>query len=77
MFNSEIGTVTEPYLDNYVFTTARLVDVSYRPDSLKATHILIAYAGAMRANPEINRNKKEAEQLADSLFNVVKKSIII
>lgn len=74
MFNSEIGTVTEPYLDNYVFTTARLMDVSYRPDSLKATHILIAYAGAMRANPEINRSRQQAEELADSLYNVVKRS---
>jgi peptidyl-prolyl cis-trans isomerase D len=74
MFNSEIGTVTEPYLDNYVFTTARLVDIGYRPDSLKASHILIAYAGALRANPEINRSKKEAEELADSLYNVVKRS---
>ncbi|PLX00143.1 MAG: hypothetical protein C0591_01730 [Marinilabiliales bacterium] len=74
MFNSEIGTVTEPYLNNYVFTTARLVDIGYRPDSLKASHILIAYAGALRANPEINRSKKEAEEIADSLYNVVKKS---
>ena len=72
MFNSEVGAVTQPYLDNYIFTTARLIDVSYRPDSLKATHILIAYAGAMRANPEINRSKKEAEELADSLYNIVK-----
>ena len=74
MFNSEIGTVTEPYLNNYIFSTARLVDVSYRPDSLKASHILIAYAGALRANPEINRSKLQAEELADSLFNIVKKS---
>jgi peptidyl-prolyl cis-trans isomerase D len=74
MFNSEVGTVTQPYLDNYVFTTARLMDVGYRPDSLKATHILIAYAGAMRANPEINRSKQDAEELADSLYNVVKRS---
>ena len=74
MFNSEIGTVTEPYLDNYIFNTARLVDVSYRPDSLKASHILIAYAGALRANPEINRSKTEAEELADSLYNVVKET---
>lgn len=74
MFNSEIGTVTEPYLNNYIFSTARLVDVSYRPDSLKASHILIAYAGALRANPEINRSKLQAEELADSLYNVVKKS---
>jgi len=74
MFNSEVGTVTQPYLDNYIFTTARLMDVSYRPDSLKASHILIAYAGAMRANPEINRSKKEAEELADSLYNIVRAS---
>jgi len=74
MFNSEIGTVTEPYLNNYIFSTARLVDVSYRPDSLKASHILVAYAGALRANPEINRSKLQAEELADSLYNVVKKS---
>lgn len=74
MFNSEIGTVTKPYLNNYIFSTARLVDISYRPDSLKASHILIAYAGALRANPEINRSKLQAEELADSLYNVVKKS---
>ena len=74
MFNSEIGTVTEPYLNNYIFSTARLVDISYRPDSLKASHILIAYAGALRANPEINRSKLQAEELADSLYSVLNKT---
>ncbi len=74
MFNSEIGTVTEPYLDNFIFTTARLVDVSNRPDSLKASHILIAYKDAMRADPNLTRSKEEAQKLADSLYNVLKKS---
>lgn len=74
MFNSDIGTVIEPYMERDNFNTARLVDISYRPDSMKASHILIAYAGALRANPEIKRTQEEAKSLADSLLNVVKKS---
>ena len=74
MFNSEIGTVTEPYLDNFIFTTARLVDVGNRPDSLKASHILIAFKGAFKADPNLTRTKEEAKQLADSLYNVLKKN---
>ena len=41
---------------------------------MKATHILIAYQGALRANPELTRTKDQAEQLADSVLNLVKKS---
>ncbi len=73
MFNSEIGTVVGPYKEGDSYNIARLVDVGYRPDSLKASHILIAYKGAMRANPNMTRTKEEAKQLADSLFNVLKK----
>ena len=74
MFNSEIGTVTEPYLDNFMFTTARLVDIANRPDSLEASHILIAYKGAFKADPNLNRTKEEAKQLADSLYEVLRKN---
>ena len=74
MFNSEIGTVSEPYREAYTFHMGRLVETMMRPDSMKATHILIAYAGAMRANPEITRTAVEARVLADSLLEVVKKS---
>ena len=74
MLNSEIGTVTEPYLDNFMFTTARLVDVANRPDSLEASHILIAYKGAFKADPNLNRTKEEAQQLADSLYEVLRKN---
>ena len=74
MFAGEIGSVTEPWLEKDEFHIARLVDVAYRPDSMKASHILIAYQGALRANPEIRRTKDQAEQLADSILNLVKKS---
>ncbi len=73
MFNSEPGTIVGPYKEGDSYNIARLVDVGFRPDSLKASHILIAYKGAMRADPNLNRTKEEAKHLADSLFNVLKK----
>lgn len=73
MFNSKVGTVSKPYKLNNAFHVARLMQVGYRPDSLKASHILISYTGAFNARAEVTRTKEEAEQLADSLFNVLKR----
>jgi peptidyl-prolyl cis-trans isomerase D len=72
MFNSEVGTVARPYRSGNVFHTARLLETSMRPDSMKASHILIAYAGAMRSSQ--SRTAVDAKLLADSLLAVVKKS---
>ncbi|MBU3926360.1 MAG: SurA N-terminal domain-containing protein, partial [Bacteroidetes bacterium] len=74
MFNSPVGTVVEPYLENNVFHVARLVAESMRPDSMKASHILIAYQGAYQADSKITRLKVSAKSLADSLLTVLKKS---
>ncbi|MEJ2595362.1 MAG: SurA N-terminal domain-containing protein [bacterium] len=74
MFNSEVGTTVPPYLVSNTYYISRLADVAMRPDSLKATHILIAYRGAFRAAPETTRTKVAAEALADSLAGVLKKS---
>jgi len=74
MFAAEIGYVSEPWLDNDEFHVARLVDIAYRPDSMKASHILIAYRGALRASPEITRSREEAKQLADSVLDLAKKA---
>ncbi|MGE4541610.1 MAG: peptidylprolyl isomerase [Bacteroidales bacterium] len=72
MFENEPGFVYGPYFDQEAYRLARLVDVNYRPDSVKASHILLAYTGAMRS--EQSRTKAAAQQLADSLLAVVKKS---
>jgi len=74
MFDGEPGATVAPYLSNNAYHTAILLEKGNRPDSLKASHILIAYAGATRANPEVTRIKPAAQKLADSLFAVVKKS---
>ncbi len=73
MFNSEVGTVSDPYKLTNEFQVGRLMEVGYRPDSLKASHILIAYAGAYNARSEVIRDKNQASELADSLFNVLKR----
>jgi len=72
MFNSPVGTVAKPYMENNIFHIARLVAVANRPDSLKASHILIAFKGAVRT--KATRTKEEARQLADSLYKVIKRS---
>ncbi|NOX84630.1 MAG: hypothetical protein GXO86_01490 [Chlorobi bacterium] len=74
MFNSPVGTVAKPYLENNTFHIARLMDIQNRPDSLKASHILIAYSGSARAAQTVTRTKEQAQKLADSLFKVIKRS---
>ena len=74
MFNAPVGTYYDPYIENNAWHMAKLLDIQYRPDSMKASHILISYSGAMMAGEEITRTKDQASELADSLFNVVTSS---
>ncbi|MCQ2203198.1 MAG: SurA N-terminal domain-containing protein [Bacteroidales bacterium] len=54
---AKVGDVTDPYREGDSYKISRLVEVVQRPDSVKARHILI----------------RDNEQLADSLFEVLKK----
>ncbi len=72
MMNSEVGYTYGPYKDGDGFTVTKLEDILYAPDSVKARHILIAFAGAERANPAITRSGLEARALADSLYTIIK-----
>lgn len=71
MFNSALGTSFGPYVENNMYQMARLVDVQTRPDSLKASHILISYAGT-NVNPANKMTREQAKAKADSVLNVVK-----
>ncbi len=72
-FDARPGTFIEPYFLDNAWHMAKLMDVDYRPDSLKAEHILIAYRGAFRAAENNNRTIDQAKSLADSLYNVVRR----
>lgn len=71
MFNAPVGTTFGPYIENNAFQMARLVDTQVRPDSLRASHILISYQGT-NVNPANKMTKEQAKVKADSILNVVK-----
>ncbi|WP_340077685.1 peptidylprolyl isomerase [Leptobacterium sp. I13] len=67
IFNLAIGEVYGPYKDGDAYKLTRML--ARRPNgSVKASHILIAYEGATRANPNITRTKAEAEAKAKELL---------
>lgn len=74
MFDGEAGTTVEPYMFNNSYHTARLLESQMRPNEMKASHILIAYAGALRAGADVTRLKVDAQNLADSLYKVVRRN---
>ncbi len=75
MFNSPVGTYYPPYIENDTYYMSRLMDIQMRSDSLRASHILVAYKGAQGAGEMITRTKEQAEKRADSLMNVVKNTV--
>jgi peptidyl-prolyl cis-trans isomerase D len=74
MFNSPIGTIVPPYLENNVYYMSKLVQVQMRPDSMKASHILIMFKDApgLQQQANVTRTKEQAKALADSILNVLK-----
>ncbi|MFD0964339.1 peptidylprolyl isomerase [Pseudofulvibacter geojedonensis] len=69
----QIGDVFGPYVMGDFTKVAKLTGVKMDP-SVKASHILIAYEGATRANPEVKRTKEEAKAEANRLLAEVKGS---
>lgn len=73
IFNSPIGTTLGPLVDNNNYYLARVIDFQTRPDSVKASHILIRYKGAQGAPETVTRTEDEAKAKADSIQKVLKK----
>ena len=67
-----VGFVFGPYEDKEAFNLVRIIDLQDRADSLRASHILISYEGALRSTDSIT--KEQAQAKADSLLNVLKKN---
>lgn len=61
------GELFGPYRDGDSFKISKMVNK--KPEgSVKASHILIVWEGAERANPEIKRTKEEAKVIAEDLL---------
>ena len=65
-----VGAVYGPFEENEAFNLVRIVDMQNRPDSLKASHILIGYNGAYASQDTIS--KEEAEAKANELLAQLK-----
>ena len=62
-----VGYVYGPYEDGDAFNLVRIVDLQNRPDSLKASHILISYKGAYASQDTVT-TKEQAEAKANELL---------
>lgn len=71
LFALNKGETFGPYKDQGYYKISKLVETKKIPDSIKASHILVAYKGQQFA-PDVTRTKEEARNLADSLLNVIK-----
>ena len=72
LFNAPVGEVSQPLEDNGMFRIFKVVDRQAKPDSLRASHILISYAGTPIQTA--TRTREAADKLADSVLNVVQKA---
>ncbi len=73
LFGLKVGETYGTYRDGDYFKISRMM--GRKPNgSVKASHILISYEGAQRANPDVKRTKEEAEEEANRLLREAKKS---
>lgn len=72
-FDAPTGTVHGPYVDGNSLVLAKLVDAQMRPDSMQASHILVAFAGSA-APTQVTRSLPQARERADSILAVVRQN---
>ncbi len=66
MFDTEVGFIYGPYEENGSYHISKLIEVTSRPDSVQARHILI--------RPE-NNNLAAAKAVADSLMGLINEGV--
>ncbi|WP_405412712.1 SurA N-terminal domain-containing protein [Maribacter sp. Asnod1-A12] len=76
LMSLNVGQIYGPYKDGDSYKLSKMI--ARKPNgSVKASHILLAYTGATRANPEVTRTKEEAEVKAKELLREAKKSGVV
>ena len=68
-----VGDIYGPFQVDNLLNLTKVTAVKQLPDSIQSKHILIRYAGTLRASSDITRTKEEAQTLADSILGVVKR----
>ena len=73
IFGLEENEVFGPYKDNDSYKISKLIDRK-RNANIRASHILIAYEGAQRANSTVSRTKAEARRVANRLLRTARRN---
>ena len=71
-----VGEIYGPYKDGDAYKVSKVMDRKEN-GTVKASHILITWEGAERANPSITRTKEEAEAEANRLLAEARKEDVI
>ncbi|WP_347924336.1 SurA N-terminal domain-containing protein [Pontimicrobium sp. SW4] len=72
IWNLNKGELYGPYKNNNMFMISKVIDVKQIADSVKVRHILIPFAGAVQAAPDVVKTEAEAKVTADSILAVIK-----
>ena len=67
-----VGTFIPPFEFNNAWYMAKIQNIMDRPDTVKATQILISFAGSPLKNDAIKRTKEQAKKKADSILTILK-----
>ena len=73
LFELKKGDVFGPYQDGNQFKISKFIDRK-NGGSIRASHILVSYKGAARANEEITRSKEQAKQIANKYFREARRN---
>ena len=65
IYSLNVGDIYGPYKIDNTFNLSKVIDSKQMPDSIQSKHILIRYAGSLRAASDVTRSKEDAEKLAD------------
>ena len=73
IFGLNPGDIFGPYKDGNELKISRFLDRK-KGGSIKASHILVAFEGATRANPDVTRTSEEAKKLAQQLYQKARRN---
>ncbi len=67
LFNAKPGDIVGPFYDNGAYKLARLMEINFLPDSVRARHILIT--------PSMQRDENRSKEIADSLKSLLDRGL--
>ena len=74
IFKLKKGGIYGPYEEGDYMKLTKLIDIKKISDSVKVRHILVPYAGAIRAGDLEMRTFDQAKKTADSIYSQVKRN---